>query len=245
MWMRLRAPRLAWTREEKEDSHSSSSLLNLLWPLTWTPPHAPGSSCLISSPSEVPSWLPPLSPPEHAHTLTHTDQPLNSWLAVLWRREVSLSPVFSCHQSQFKKFYYYYFKNWKKTKPSSDHLLIAKEHNNQTFPRNISKVWQTLPCCFWGALRPEWQQWEMLVLALRCCFAEINMAMAPSLWTRMQNNLGQIKPVVFAVIWQPARQCWRLRRKVKEYEINAWCLSNSCTNCWQIKMEGRQKYMLL
>ncbi len=42
----------------------------------------------------------------------------------------------------------------------------------------------------------------MVVLALRCCFAEINMAMAPSLWTRMQNNLGQIKPVVFAAIWQ-------------------------------------------
>lgn len=28
----------------------------------------------------------------------------------------------------------------------------------------------------------------MLVLALRCCFAEINVAMAPSLWTRMQKQ---------------------------------------------------------
>lgn len=39
----------------------------------------------------------------------------------------------------------------------------------------------------------------MLAFALRCCFAEINAAVAPSLWTRMQNNLGQIKPVVVLV----------------------------------------------
>lgn len=49
-------------------------------------------------------------------------------------------------------------------------------------------VTQTLPCCFCGVLRSQWRQWEMLVLALRCCFAEINMTMAPSLWTRMQKQ---------------------------------------------------------
>lgn len=47
-----------------------------------------------------------------------------------------------------------------------------------------------------------------VVLALRCCFAEINVAMAPSLWTRMQNNLGQIKPALLADIRRPARRFW-------------------------------------
>lgn len=47
---------------------------------------------------------------------------------------------------------------------------------------------------------------KLLFLALRCCFAEINVAMAVSLWTRMPNNLGQIKPVVSAALWQLAQQ---------------------------------------
>lgn len=50
--------------------------------------------------------------------------------------------------------------------------------------------------------------------------------MAPSLRTGMQNNLGQIKPVVFAAIWRPARQFWCLRKKVKESGVNACNLSD-------------------
>lgn len=37
---------------------------------------------------------------------------------------------------------------------------------------------------------------EAAAFALRCCCAEINVASAPSSRTRMQSDLGQIKPVV-------------------------------------------------
>lgn len=80
----------------------------------------------------------------------------------------------------------------------------------------------------------------MTVLALRCCFAEINVAMAPSLWTGMQNNLGQIKPVVFAVIRRPAQQFWRLRKKVKESGINACSLSDVLVTAAAVTNQGER-----
>lgn len=37
----------------------------------------------------------------------------------------------------------------------------------------------------------------------------------------MQNNLGQIKPVVFAAIWRPPRQFWCLRKKGERVSDNS------------------------